>query len=162
MDKLGYPKGLVRYTTHNALVGHKVNLFRPRIIIYATLLVALLAGTIYGIASRESLLVDIMRDKQLYRINDDGLIENAFTIRLVNKSNEPQIFSVTLQESADITLVESPVLISALPEQVLTLPITLRAPMDAIKGKRDINFEIGTQGSKEIITEESRFFGPIQ
>jgi cytochrome c oxidase accessory protein FixG len=162
MDKLGYPKGLVRYTTHNALVGHKVNLFRPRIIIYATLLIALLAGTIAGIALRKPLLVDVMRDKQLYRVTDDGFIENAFTLRLVNKMDEPRTFSVTLQESADIRLVESPVVISALPEQVLTLPITLRAPRDAVKGKRDIHFEVGTQDSDEKIIEESRFFGPMQ
>ncbi|HWR96481.1 MAG TPA: FixG Ig-like domain-containing protein, partial [Arenimonas sp.] len=157
-----YPKGLVRYTTHNALVGHKVNFFRPRIIIYAVLLLALLAGTIAGIALRKPLLVDVMRDKQLYRMTDDGFIENAFTLRLVNKSDEPRTFSVTLQESADIRLVESPVVISALPEQVLTLPITLRAPMDAVKGKRDIHFEIGTQDSDEKVIEESRFFGPVQ
>jgi cytochrome c oxidase accessory protein FixG len=162
MDKLGYPKGLVRYTTHNALVGHKVNLFRPRIMIYATLLLALLAGTIAGIAIRKPLLVDVMRDKQLYRIHDDGSIENSFTLRLVNKSNAPRTFNVTLEESANISLVGTPVQISALPEQVLTLPITLRAPMGAVKGKRDINFVIGTQNSDEKIIEESRFFGPVQ
>ena len=80
-------------------------------------------------------------DQGSAHINDDGFIENAFTLRLVNKSNQPRVFSVTLRESADISLVESPVLISALPEQVLTLPITLRAPKDAVKGKRDIHFD---------------------
>lgn len=81
---------------------------------------------------------------------------------LVNKTDTAQTFSVTLQKSADITLVESPVLISALPEQVLTLPITLRAPIGAVKGKRDIYFEIGTRNSENIVIEESRFFGPVQ
>jgi polyferredoxin len=162
MDKLGYPKGLVRYTTHNALVGHKVNLFRPRIIIYAVLLLGLLAGTIAGIALRKPLLVDVMRDKQLYRINDDGFIDNAYTLRLVNKRNETREFSVTLQESADIRLVESPVRITAEPEQVVTLPITLRAPEGRVKGKRDIHFEISTGNSEDVVIEESRFFGPTQ
>jgi polyferredoxin len=161
MDKLGYPKGLVRYTTHNALVGHKVNFFRPRIIIYATLLVALLAGTIFGIALRKPLIVDVIRDQQLYRITEDNAIENAFTLRLVNKTNKAQSFSVTLQNSADITLIDSPIRISAMPEQVLTLPITLRSPTGAVKGKRDIQFEIATQGSDNKVIEESRFFGPI-
>jgi cytochrome c oxidase accessory protein FixG len=162
MDKLGYPKGLVRYTTHNALVGHKVNLFRPRIIIYAVLLLGLLAGTIAGIALRKPLLVDVIRDNQLYRINDDGTVDNAYTLRLVNKRNETRELSVTLQESADILLVESPVRITAEPEQVVTLPITLRAPEVKVKGKRDIHFEIRAGDSEEVVIEESRFFGPTQ
>jgi hypothetical protein len=70
--------------------------------------------------------------------------------------------SVTLQESADIRLVESPVRITAEPEQVVTLPITLRAPEGMVKGKRDIHFEISTRDSEDVVIEESRFFGPAQ
>ena len=162
MDKLNYPHGLIRYTTHNALMGDKTRVLRPRVIIYAILLLALLVGTIAGIAMRKPLLVDVMRDKQLYRITEDAAIENSFTLRLVNKTNEAQIFSVTLQESKDITLLESPVIISAKPEQVLTLPITLRAPNGAVKGRRDIHFVIDTKSSELQVVEESRFFGPMQ
>ncbi len=160
MDKLNYPRGLIRYTTHNALMGHKTRLLRPRIIIYAVLLLALLAGTITGIAMRKPLLVDVMRDKQLYRLTDDNAIENSFTLRLVNKTNKAQTFSVTLQESKDIRLLESPVLINAKAEQVLTLPITLRAENGTIQGRRTIHFVISARGSKARVVEESRFFGP--
>ena len=162
MDKLGYPKGLVRYTTHNALVGHKVKLLRPRIIIYALLLLALLAGTIIGIANREPLLVDVIRDKQLYRLTENGGIENVYQLRLVNKSNEARTFNVSLQETGDIVLAEAPVIIRAEPEQVLTLPITLRAAAGTVKGRKDVHFVISTDGIKEDVVEESRFFGPIQ
>ena len=161
MDKLGYPKGLVRYTTHNALVGHKVNLLRPRIIIYALLLLALLAGTIIGIANRKPLLVDVIRDKQLYRLAEDGDIENVYQLRLVNKTNEVRTFNVSLQETGDIVLAESPVIIRAEPEQVLTLPITLRADAGTVKGRKDVHFVIRTDGIKEDVVEESRFFGPV-
>jgi polyferredoxin len=162
MEKLGYPKGLVRYTTHNALVGHKVKLFRPRIIIYALLLLVLLAGTIVGIANREPLLVDVIRDKQLFRLAENGNIENVYQLRLVNKTNEARTFNVRLQESGDIVLAEAPVVIRAEPEQVLTLPITLRADAGAVKGRKDIHFVISTDGTTEDVVEESRFFGPIQ
>lgn len=161
MDKLGYPKGLVRYTTHNALVGHKVNLLRPRIIIYALLLLALLAGTIIGIANRKPLLVDVIRDKQLYRLAEDGDIENVYQLRLVNKTNEVRTFNVSLQETGDIVLAESPVIIRAEPDQVLTLPITLRADAGTVKGRKDVHFVIRTDGIKEDVVEESRFFGPV-
>jgi polyferredoxin len=144
------------------MVGHKVKLFRPRIIIYALLLLVLLAGTIVGIANREPLLVDVIRDKQLFRLAENGSIENVYQLRLVNKTNEARTFNVRLQESGDIVLAEAPVVIRAEPEQVLTLPITLRADAGAVKGRKDIHFVISTDGTTEDVVEESRFFGPIQ
>ena len=162
MDKLGYPKGLVRYTTHNALVGHKVNLFRPRIIIYAVLLLLLLAGTIAGISMRKSLLVDVMRDKQLYRIMDDGSVENAYTLRLVNKTNQTKEFTITLSDAGDIKMVQGPITIAAAPEQILTVPVTLKVPLGAVKGRQDLNFVVHEAGSDKSVIEDSSFFGPIQ
>ena len=73
----------------------------------------------------------------------------------------PRTFSVCLQESGDIVLVETPVIISASPEQVLTVPITLRAEAGSIRGRKDVHFVVNTQGSKDIVVEESRFFGPL-
>ena len=158
---MGYPKGLVRYTTHNALVGHKVNLFRPRIIIYATLLIALLAGTIYGIATREPLLVDVMRDKQLYRISDDGFIENTYTLRLINKTGKN--YDVDLQ--VEVGDVDAELIINDLPihlgaESVMTLPVTVRTPANCIRGMKEIEFTLTDKKSDLKVEEESRFFGP--
>ena len=161
MDKLGYPKGLVRYTTHNALMGHKVRLLRPRVIIYALLLVALLVGTVAGIALRKPLLVDVIRDQQLYRTAEDGRIQNAYTLRLVNKTNEAKHFRITLREDGDIHLEGNTLQIQAAPEQVLTLPVTLSAQAGAVTGRRDIHFEIRTDGADGVVVEESRFFGPL-
>lgn len=160
MDKMGYPKGLVKYTTHNALIGHKTRLLRPRILIYFALLLALLAGTIAGIALRKPLLVDVIRDQSLYRIEADGRIANAYTLRLVNKTNQPQQYHIRLQSSNGISLNNSPVIIRALPEQVLTLPVTLSAAAGTVQGRRDVHFEIKAQGTELTVTEESRFFGP--
>jgi polyferredoxin len=161
MDKLGYPKGLVRYTTHNALVGHKVNLLRPRIIIYALLLILLLAGTIAGIAMRKPLLVDVMRDKQLYRIMDDGSVENAYTLRLVNKTNQTREFTITLSDAGDIKMVQGPITIAAAPEQILTVPVTLKVPLGAVKGRQEFNFAVHVAGSDKSVIEDSSFFGPV-
>ncbi len=162
MDKLGYPKGLVRYTTHNALVGHKVNLLRPRIVIYAVLLLLLLAGTIAGIALRKPLLVDVMRDKQLYRMLDDGSIENAYTLRLVNKTNQSKQFTVTLGDAGSVLMTQGPITVSAAPEQILTVPVTLKAPAGAIKGRKDLNFIVHAEGSDKPVIEDSSFFGPMR
>ena len=161
MDKLGYPKGLVRYTTHNALVGHKVNLFRPRIIIYAVLLLLLLAGTITGIAIRKPILVDVMRDKQLYRLAEDGAIENSYTLRLINKTGKN--YDVDLH--VEVGDVDAELIINDLPihlgaESVITLPVTVRAPANCVSGMKEIEFKLTDKKSDLKVEEESRFFGP--
>lgn len=161
MDKMGYPTGLIKYTTHNALIGHKTRILRPRVLIYFALLLALLAGTIAGIALRKPLLVDVIRDQRLYRIEADGRIANAYTLRLVNKTNAPQQFQIRIKPNKGITLSNSPVIIQALPEQVVTLPVTLSAAPESVTGRRDVYFEIRVEGSALTITEESRFFGPL-
>jgi len=161
MDKLGYPNGLVRYTTHNALVGHKVNLFRPRIIIYALLLLALLAGTIYGIAHREPLLVDVMRDKQLYRLAADGSIENTYTLRLINKTGTNYDVDLHVEVGdidAELIIDDLPIHLAA--ENVMTVPVTVRTPANCIRGMKEIEFTLTDKKSDHKVEEESRFFGP--
>jgi len=85
MDKMGYEKGLVRYTTQNRIDGKTTNLFRPRIIIYASLLIIVSLTLVYSIATRIPLELDIIRDRNaLYRETVDGLIENIYTLKLIN------------------------------------------------------------------------------
>jgi polyferredoxin len=161
MDKLGYPKGLVRYTTHNALVGHKVKLLRPRIVIYALLLLALLAGTIIGIANREPLLVDVMRDKQLYRLAPDGSIENTYTLRLINKTGTNYDVDLHVEVGdidAELIINDLPIHLGA--ESIMTLPVTVRTPANCVRGMKEIEFKLTDKKSDLKVEEESRFFGP--
>ena len=44
MDKVGYPRGLIRYDTQHGLEGKPTHVLRPRIIVYGTLLALLIAG----------------------------------------------------------------------------------------------------------------------
>jgi len=82
---MGYEKGLVRYTTQNRIDGKTTNLFRPRIIIYASLLIIVSLTLVYSIATRIPLELDIIRDRNaLYRETVDGLIENIYTLKLIN------------------------------------------------------------------------------
>ncbi len=87
MDKVGLPRGLIRYTTENALakhwstkeiVGHIV---RPRILIYTTILVAITVAAAWSLATRIPLKVDVTRDRSLLaREADDGRIENVYNL----------------------------------------------------------------------------------
>ena len=69
--KTNYPRGLVRYSTDNALEKHwdgaavRQHLLRPRIIIYFAVLCVLVGGLIASLALRNPLKVDVIRDRQV-------------------------------------------------------------------------------------------------
>jgi len=85
MDKMGYEKGLIKYTTENAMQGKVVHLIRPRIIIYALILAGIMGLFVYTFATRVALGLDVIRDRnQLYRETNEGLIENVYTLKILN------------------------------------------------------------------------------
>ena len=85
MDKMEYPRGLVKYTTENSLQGKPTSILRPRIIIYTLLLISIMSGVIYSIETRDSVELNILRDRNaLYRENFEGIISNSYTIKVLN------------------------------------------------------------------------------
>ena len=77
MDKMNYPRGLIRYSTENAMKRNwgsreiLAHVFRPRTLIYGTILAAICAAFVWGLAAREPLRVDVLRDR-LARTGDRG------------------------------------------------------------------------------------------
>ena len=161
MDRIGYPRGLVRYTTQNALDGKRVRIVRPRVLVYAGLLTALLAGFVIGIGTRSPLILDVMRDRNaLYRVDDQGAIENGYTLRVINKDTRAHRYILHVEGPASVVLRSAPDL-SAAAEQVLSVPVTLIAPAGTVKGKADIRFVLDSEDGKLHTVEETRFFGPL-
>ena len=160
MGKVGYPHGLIRYTTQNAMEGRRQRLLRPRVLIYAVLLGLVFAGFVAGIALRKPLIVDVLRDKQLYRLADVGRIENAYTLRLVNKDGKPHRFELSLSPDAPLRLSAERDSITAQAEEVLTLPVTVRAEAGQVRGRKDFQFVVRDIDTGLRIAEPARFFGP--
>ncbi len=165
MDKMGYPHGLIRYTTQNAIDGKRSRVLRPRILVYGTLLLLLFAGTIAGIVMRKPLIVDVMRDRQLYRSVQDAdgdRVENAYTLRVINKDAAPHRYRLSITSDAPITLSGGERELSAASEEVLTLTTTLQARADAVSGRADVNFVVTDLDTGLVMSEPSRFFGPAK
>jgi cytochrome c oxidase accessory protein FixG len=86
MDKMEYPRGLIRYTTEHAIQHERYRLLRPRTIIYSLILVLLVSSLAVSIVLRKPVIVDVLRDRNaLYRDVGRQGIENAYTMRIVNK-----------------------------------------------------------------------------
>jgi len=101
MDKLGYARGLVRFTSAVAqrtpgVSQWRLSLLRPRVWIYLTLLCALLAVLGVGIATPPILRFDVIRDRGVIaRTLGDGRVENLYQLQLMNISEQP--LTITLE-----------------------------------------------------------------
>jgi cytochrome c oxidase accessory protein FixG len=105
MDKMGSPRGLVRYTTQHALDHEKSRLLRPRVVIYGALLTALMLGFAVAVLLRPAVSLDVIRDRNsLYRLTADGNVDNVYTLRILNKSEHPQRFVLEAHGAGPLTL----------------------------------------------------------
>ena len=105
MDKMGSPRGLIRYTTQHALEHQPTRVLRPRVLIYATLLAALVVGFVTAVALRSPVSLDVLRDRNsLYRLTDDGQVDNVYTLRILNKTEHEQRFRIEARGGSPLTL----------------------------------------------------------
>ena len=96
MDKVGYPRGLIRYDTQHGLEGKPKHVLRPRTIVYATLIAVLIAGFAWTISHRNVVAVDVIRDRNaLFRERPDGRIENVYNVKIMNKDAAGHDFRIS-------------------------------------------------------------------
>jgi cytochrome c oxidase accessory protein FixG len=162
MDKMNYPRGLIRYSTERALEHKQYRLIRPRTIIYSVILATLGIAFVMSLAFSDPAILDVIRDRNtLYR--DVGVrgIQNNYTVRIVNKKNEEHDFALQVGGIEGIRI-ESPTAVTVAAESVHTLPVSVLVPHEHAAGGQTIEFElVSTDGSNIRIVEESRFRGPI-
>ncbi|MFD0724925.1 4Fe-4S dicluster domain-containing protein [Lysobacter brunescens] len=160
MDKVGYPRGLIRYSTQNAIDGKPSKVLRPRIVVYGLLLLALLVGWGWGVTHRSPLIAEVLRDRNaLYREARDGGIENGYTLKLINKTREAQTYRIEVQSADGIALRGGAQTVRADAEEVLTLPLVATAP-GSISGKHTLRFVIQSGDGETRREVDASFFGP--
>ncbi|GAB4187267.1 MAG: cytochrome c oxidase accessory protein CcoG [Wenzhouxiangellaceae bacterium] len=170
MDKMNYPRGLIKYTTQNTIDHQPSRIMRPRIYIYIVLLLALISAFIFGVGGRDPLIVDVIRDRNaLYRVASDGAVENAYTLRLINKTDVPQEYRIAIEEAGYDLRTWPEIAVAA--GAVQGVPVTVRRiagqanDAQAVAGYSSagqiIHFVISTQAEEQPpVVESSRFFGP--
>ena len=105
MDKMGSPRGLIRYTTQHALEHQPTRVLRPRVVMYGVLLSALVVGFVSAVALRSPVSLDVLRDRNsLYRLTDDGQVDNVYTLRILNKTEQEQRFRIEARGGSALTL----------------------------------------------------------
>jgi polyferredoxin len=160
MDKMAYPRGLIRYTTESVLAGRQRRIVRPRTAIYAALLTFLLSSFAWGIAHRAAVIVDVLHDRNaLYRETADGGIENGYTLKLVNKTDREQHLYIEVGgEDALPIRGKAETVVPA--SDVANVPLTLRADRSAVHGMHAIELRVRNDDSTIQIRNKSQFFAP--
>ena len=162
MDKMGYERGLIRYTSQNAIDGEPTRVLRPRILVYGAFLLALVVAFAWGIGARSTLIADVLRDRNaLYRVVGDD-VDNVYTLKLVNKTDSAQQYVVTLESANPAISLRGGgrMQVDAGPAQVLSVPVELTAPADT-RGRHDVTFVIESADGSARETVDSSFFGPM-
>ncbi|HSC10021.1 MAG TPA: 4Fe-4S dicluster domain-containing protein [Rhodanobacteraceae bacterium] len=161
MDKMAYPRGLIRYTTESLLSGRVRRIVRPRTAIYATILTALIVAFAWGVTHRAALIVDVLHDRNaLYREMSDGGIENGYTLKLVNKTDLVQNLSIALEDDEPALRIVGKTRVTVEPGQVANVPLTLRADRDGIKGRRRVELLVRNDDDSIHVEHKSEFFAP--
>ncbi|MAI89580.1 cytochrome c oxidase accessory protein CcoG [Ponticaulis sp.] len=115
MRKVDRPTGLIAYDTDNnverraaGLPALKFKLFRPRVIIYAVLIAAISALMVFGLATRSTFELNVLKDRAPAFVQlSDGRIQNGYTVKLVNKQADTRAihFEVSGIDDAEVLLV---------------------------------------------------------
>ncbi len=161
MDKVDYPRGLIRYTTQNAIDGEKTRVLRPRIFVYAALLAILATGWIWGVSHRSPLIADVLRDRNaLYRVVQDG-VENGYTVKVANKTETDHTYVITVESLVSgMVLRGGPHTVPVAAGTVQAEGVTVAAPAD-VQGKHEVRFVIEATDGSVRTQVDTTFFGPL-
>ncbi len=163
MEKMNYPKGLIRYTTQNAMEGKKSRIIRPRIVIYFCILTILSAVFLFTMLTRSVIDLNIIRDRnQLFR-ETQGYIENIYTLKLINKDSVAHQFVVTADGIDGLILKKDKEAVKVAAGDVVELPVRLRAREDDLAGQRtEVFFNLTAEDTEDMsIRQKASFIGPL-
>ncbi len=162
MEKMDYPKGLIRYTTEHKEEGKTIKLLRPKTIGYGLVLLLLSGAFVSSIALRTPLELDIIKDRnRLYITNSQGLVENIYKLKVLNKSQQDRTYQIKIDALSEMVY-KGPSEVTVTAGNVETFPIRLSVdPIHMEKSNIEVLINLNDVDNPSIqVTEPARFLGP--
>ena len=167
MDKMHYPRGLIRNSTENG-VTLKLSqaqmfrrVFRPRVLVYTAVLGLITVGMVWSLLSRSNFKVDVQRDRgSVARMVGQGLIENVYRLQIMNATEQRQTYSIRVEGLVGGRLLpDAQVVVEAAGSR--WVPIRLQAQPGMSAGSHPITFVITSQATPvDEVVEKSVFLVP--
>lgn len=162
MDKMGYPRGLISFTTEDAIQNGKTKVFRPRLIGYALMLSIMVSLFVYSIAIRVPVGLEAQRDRgvRMYREVEDT-IQNVYTLKISNMDRKTHTYDLEVEGDFPF-VIEGYKVIPAVEGEVLTVPVRIAVKTNELtKTKSEIRFRVRARENPEITaTNTTTFIGP--
>ena len=169
MDKMQYPRGLIRYTTPNALAQRWSprqvlrRVARPRVLLYSTALLALTVAMVSSLAVRTPLKVDVIRDRSvLARQVERGQIENVYRLQIANATEVPQRYRLAASGLEGLHVAsDTEVDVAAAEARWVVVRLRLPAGVVAAAGSHPVVLEITATGDAAVqLREKTTFLVP--
>jgi len=163
MDKIERPRGLIRYSSYNAIKEGAQKLFTPRVIGYSLILVVLVALLSFLILTRSDIEATILRvPGMLYQETEDGRISNLYNGQFINKTFEEVTIEIRLKglPEGEIEKIGGQYIVIPADQKVEAV-FFVKLPRDKIHGlKTEIVIEL-IQGDLVIDDVSTSFLGPM-
>ena len=167
MDKMGYERGLIRYTTDHALTRNLDNkamwkrVFRLRTLIYGAILGLIILTAAVSLAYHMPLKVDVLRDRGMPKITETGAVENVYRLQVMNTQETPRRYSVTLKAPTGSVIINNADL-NVAAATTKAFPLRVQIPANVLEtGSNRIRFVIKDLDAPDItVTEKAVFIVP--
>ncbi|HYA38309.1 MAG TPA: cytochrome c oxidase accessory protein CcoG [Candidatus Methylomirabilis sp.] len=163
MGKMDYPKGLIRYTSENAMEHKSWRVLRPRVLIYTGLLALIAAALVIAVLLRVPLKLDVLRDRNaLYRETFDGLVENSYTLKVMNMDSSAHRYIITARGIDGLKLQMDRPEVTVAAGEVMEVPVRLQADEHNLRQRSTpIYFRTQAADAEGLSAEQAaRFLGP--
>jgi cytochrome c oxidase accessory protein FixG len=169
MDKVGYPRGLVRYSTENAVKNHWTtkqivrHVFRPRVLVYTSILTGIVIAIFVTLATRTPFKADVVRDRGVMaRVVEAGKTENVYRIQVMNATESDQRYKISVNGLPGLAIMSEDTLKIASTE-ARWVPVRVQAPFGVAEpGSHEIHFVVESLDSPGRLNEKSTFIVPSQ
>ena len=169
MDKVGSPRGLIRFWTEHAMLGRwsSAQIFRhtlrPRVLIYSAVLLVIVSVFFGTLFTRTPFKMDVIRDRgAMGREVENGMIENVYRLQIMNTDEDMHHFRLSVEGIDSIHLDGAAEEIELGSTESRAVPVRVRVdPGNGEKGSNKIWFTLQvTDGDEEAIKEKAVFFIP--
>lgn len=160
MNKMGYPTGLISYTTEHSLNGKPTRVLRPKLLGYLLVLVAVCSAFAWTLYSRVPLEMNIIRDRgALFRTTNEGLVENTYTLSISNKTQHTVVYDLSVSAEASFNWI-GPQQVSLNGGETESVPISLALDPYSTKARSlEITFTVQKQGEPDVqLQQATKFF----
>ncbi|WP_430444462.1 MAG: cytochrome c oxidase accessory protein CcoG [Pseudomonas piscis] len=162
MDKMGYARGLISYTSEHELQGGKTHLLRPRLVGYCVVMLVMIGALTLALVQRPMVSLDVTKDRGLFRENALGQIENIYSLKIINKTQQRQQYQVALVDGEGFEL-QGKTELSLAPGEIIDLPVSVALVQERPQSSsQDISFKVSDSDDPGIqAVAASRFVAPM-